>query len=922
MLRHSHHVAKKWSIPLGYRKNEFLRKLRSPRATKPWRDRRISSSGQIEVAPVAKSHAPRGDLAVQPPIGIRNSCNEDMTDLARASVSPPCASDAEARIGHSSSAVALDAPPTTCASGDVLETAVQPPLVSLPFGRALNVNVEGVKSYEEGPVPIHLQQFRRSRREVAESILLPRHINLLFHKIMGWSEDIAEIETCGDTINLSDAPSSISEAKPKYSQLSEEQHQSGAKHLRRQYTNLVDKMKYGVLLDSYEKDKFAIEHQLEISGERFERKFLDWEGMHVLDQDPGTHMEEVRENKASIVIDQPSSFRIPVVNRDCCSGCGALLQDRDENSFGYVRRGDIERYIVERQRKMKVKAEYADRMSELQAHWKKHGRCVGEEWLDFMTQEEFDAFYRDRNSPFVCYRCHALENLGVEGRRRVWSAPDFTEKLRALREKKCVVVLVVDITDFPGTMVYDLPGLISMNNDVIIAVNKMDCIRNRSFNYSGKDKAVAACLLKEQYVRNWVTDIAVQFGLPRHQIKDVVPISAKRGWNIEKLIGTVEEASNLNLRRPVKPMMTYFVGVANVGKSSVLNAIAHKLYIPLPPHPESRKVYYTKKAKDGTEAVFWRWYTPPNVNQAEMIDIPSRHDKKASKLLTVSSLPGTTVEATAVRVSLTKGTSGEKAYLFDTPGLLPHWHRHSPLTLLQMRRTLIRKYRNPQCFILVPGNTLLLSGLAAIDIVKGTSRGLLFMVYTSQKVRSAIINTERSDEFWREQLGKALDPPGSLEQLGELRLTESKSYLFECYKRHRRRPKADVYVCGIGWAAFCVNEPCDVVLRVRTLPGVIHGIREPLRYKDLLAFRGWPRLRRRFSAIGVPVCEEGDDQSIATVVRLTAGGGAVRSEVDEPAIKILHKSTLPRPVSASSTPFDAVLDELGIPDVLEGGKVS
>nr|CCD12971.1 unnamed protein product [Trypanosoma congolense IL3000] len=918
MLRYACFLHKKWIPPFGYSPKSFEKKLRSPRASKPWRDRRVASAGRIEVAQAATAvDYPRGNLVSQPPLGIR----DDRLDPSLLTTTAANGLPGKPSLNQ----------PTV--AGPPMESHVVPsapvPMATLPFGKALNVNVENIHTYEEGPVPIHLQQFRRSRREVAESILLPRHINKLFHKIMGWSEDIVEIDKEKTPLG------SVTEGGLDADLLADGQRDAQEPLLRQKYDNLADKMKYGVLLDTYEKDKFAIEHQLEIAGEKFERKFLEWEGMHVLDQDPSTAMQEVRENKAAIVLEQPPSFSIPVVNRDCCRGCGALLQDQDEDSFGYVRKGDVERYIIERQQKMRARAEYADRMSELQAHWEKHGRQVGEEWLDFMTQEEFDAFYRDQNKPFVCHRCHALENLGVEGRRRIWSAPDFTEKLRALREKKCVVVLVVDITDFPGTMVYDLPGLISMNNDVIIAVNKMDCVRNRSFNYSGKDRAIAACLVGEKYIRRWVTGIAVQFGLPRHQIRDVVPISAKRGWNIETLISAVEEASNLNLRRPTKPMPTYFVGVANVGKSSVINAIAHKLYVPLPPHPESRKVYYTKRAEDGKESVFWRWYTPPNVNQAEMIDIPSRHDKKASKLLTTSSLPGTTVDAVAVRVSLVRGSNKDRAYLFDTPGLLPHWHRHSPLTLLQMRRTLIRKFRNPQCFILVPGNTLLLGGLCAIDIVKGTSRGMLFMVYTSQKVRNAIINTDQSDEFWSSQLGKALDPPGSLEQLGDLRLTESKSYLFECYKRNSRRPKADIYVCGLGWVAFCVNEPADVVLRVRTIPGVIHGIREPLRYKDLLAFKGWPKLRRRFTSAGIPNGGEDDDSSIATVVRLTAGGrggdwgvsssssgSTVHDDTNGPVARVVHKTVLPKPTTASSAAFDDALEELGMAGQRNDGTIA
>ncbi|CCW61704.1 unnamed protein product [Phytomonas sp. EM1] len=968
MLFRSLWYLKKKVPPLGYSKKTFFKKLNSPRASKPWRDRSATSAGCIEVDSSTDVHTEDGQIVLgnltsSAPLGVRSphlspkaaaeglriGAQELFDTWSKAEsrkqipspegncVTPASSSELVALNSSHNPAAVLPYGEDSGRTHALLADSVSPTRTSaaevdgestvsrLAFGNALNFEVKGVHTFPEGPVPIHLQPFKRSKKELMDSIVLPRHINKLFHKIMGWSEELVDIEADEDLEK----------------QLKDPNMDPAPQLLRKKMVNLSEKMKYGVLLDAYEKDKFAIEHQLELAGNKMERKFLEWEGAHVLDQDASSEMEQVFTNKTSIVMDMPSTFHIPVLGRDCCPGCGALLQGENESVFGYVHKGEVERYVLERQRKVQTRHEYAARIAELQAHWEKHGRHVGEEWLDFMTQEEFNAFYRDRATPFVCNRCHALENLGVKGRRKVWSAPDFTEKLRALKEQRCVMVLVVDITDFPGSMIYDLPGLISMNNPVIIAANKMDCVRNRSFKYSGKDRAVASCLVSERYVQRWVLDIATQFGLPSHLVRDVVPVSAKRGWNVDKLITTIEEASNLNLRRPHKPLPTYFIGAANSGKSSLLNAIAHKLYVPQPPHPESRKVYYTKvDSRTGKEAVFWRWYTPPNVNQAEMLDIPARHDKKASKLLTVSSLPGTTVSINAVRISLTKPRAkrgdeantpqAEQTFFYDTPGLLPHWHQHSPLTLLQMRRTLIRKFRNPQCFIILPGHTLFLAGLAAVSVMKGPVRGLLFMVYTSQKARHAIVNTDRADTFWEEQLGKALEPPGSLEQLasssgGTLGLSESRDYLFECYNRHRRRPKADIYICGLGWTSFCVSEPADVVLRVRTLPGVIHGVREPLRYNDLRAFQHWPKLRRRFTSKSIEDLEDDvDKDSINTLVRLTAqttnttssnfsdngvastAAGSLSGLAVQPVVKAFH----PHHTAASSAPLDDLIEEL------------
>ncbi|CCW67999.1 unnamed protein product [Phytomonas sp. Hart1] len=949
---------KKKVPPLGYSKQDYFKKLKNPRASKPWRDRKATSAGQIDVASrtdvsTDEGQVVLGNLTTSPPLGLRSPhlSPEAAAEGLRIGAQGPSPAWGRCEGPAASSLLNPNGPAPSPALGGVTSTssggaaAVLPygadsgrarallpasgaadgasTIARLGFGQAVDLEVEGVQTYPDGPVPIHLQPHRRTKKEAIDSIVLPRHLNALFHKIMGWSEELVELEAA----EAFDRPLADSPAAPSPAML------------RKKMADLSQGMKYGVLLDAYEKDAFALEHQLELAGTKMERRFLDWEGAHVLGEDLPHAMEPVLRHKTAIVMDTPSGFSIPVLGRDCCSGCGALFQGEDEAEFGYVSKGDVERYAVERQRKLQARHEYAARMAELQAHWEKHGRRVGEEWLDFMTQEEFDAFYRDRSTPFVCHRCHALENLGVQGRRKVWSAPDFTEKLRVLKERRCVVVLVVDITDFPGSMIYDLPGLISMNNPVIIAANKMDCVRNRSFQYSGKDRAVASCLVSERYIRRWVLDIATQFALPKHLVRDVVPISAKRGWNVEKLITTIEDASNLNLRRPHKPLPTYFIGAANSGKSSLLNAIAHQLYVPQPPHPQSRKVYYaTRDSRTGKEAVFWRWYTPPNVNQAEMLDIPSRHDKKASKLLTVSSLPGTTVSINAVRLSLDKGegagassSPSGQTFFYDTPGLVPHWHQRSPLTLLQMRRTLIRKFRNPQCFIILPGHTLFLAGLAAVSVMKGPVRGMLFMVYTSHKARHAIVNTDKADEFWEAQLGKALEPPGSLEQLTNssgraLGLSESRNYLFECYNRHRRRPKADIYICGLGWTSFCVSEPADVVLRVRTLPGVIHGVREPLRYNDLRAFRHWPKLLRRFTSKSIEDLEDDvDHESINSLVRLntqnipnstlsdppdasagTTSVGHLSGLSVRPVVKEFHT----RHTTASSAPLESLIEEL------------
>lgn len=893
-------LLKKKALPLGLTKKQFFRKLHNPAASKPWRGMKQTSDGTMDL----ESNTSMMNRNVD---GVHRGARV-MPLITPGGVTPfmdgpPSSSSLhQDSIANDDTSYPLVFSPRGSDPSDPIEARSaehhdlqrsEAPLPTLPFGKQLDLGVRSVQTNDESsPVPQALQSMKRTRKDAAESIKLPRHLNQLFHKIMGWTDEVVKIDESHPL--ASDRESSTLT-------------QTGAelKPLREKYETTKQKVQYGLLLDDYEKDRFAVENRLQLAGEHFENKFLEWEGLKILDNDAAQAFQETKENKGAVIMHTSNRFRIPVLGRDPCCGCGAMLQDKDENQFGYVHRSQIENYVRKETDVVKLRSEYADRMSELQTHWTKNGRRVGEEWLDFMTQDEFDAIYKHKPRSFVCSRCNALENLGSKGRKKVMSAPDFSEQLRALKEKRCVIVLVVDITDFPGSMVYDLPGLISMNNKVIIAVNKCDCIRMRSFRYKGNDLGIAKRLTSERYIKTWVTKIATQFGLPKHQIANVVPVSANRGWNMESLLQTIEEESNLNLRHNFKPLKTYFVGAANVGKSSLINALAHHLYVPEPPHPESKKIYYTYTNKDsGKESIRWRWYTPPNVNRAEMIDIPARHDKKASKVMTVSSLPGTTVAANAVRISLT-GNDGADTYFFDTPGLFPHWHETSPLSLYEIRKTLIRKYRNPECYVLLPGHTLFIGGLVAIDVVRGTPRGLLMSVYTSSKVKNAIVNTEASDDFWAQNLGTLVTPPGSIEQLGNLRLTESKSYLFECFGRHRLKPKADVYVCGLGWVSFCVGEPCDVVLRVRTLPGVVHGVRDPLRYKDLRGWNRWPKLTNRFLSK-----RQGDDhKTVDRVIRLVSKELGPEDASSEP-LKLIERAKHEKHTAAAAAPFADVMAEL------------
>lgn len=857
-------------------------------------------------------------------------------------------------------------------------SAVALPSSTLEVGHDVSVKLEHSpmrQKLKDTPIPFLSSAFDTGTRKT--QIVLPQHLNSLFAKISKMKTALAELPPpeeeggSGGNLALDNRTGTLDNPSPEAVAANPQL----AKHAA---ARAKEKLQYGALMDAFESDRHAQEHRLAVAGTKFERRFMNWQGAKLLENVPQQQMHDTLQSKGSLLLHSPRGFKIPRIDRDACSGCGATLQNRDEHGFGYVYPGDVEQYVLSWQAVFRARAEYAERMHELMAHWERHGKRVGEEWLDFMTQDEFNAVFRFIGRPFVCRRCIELRSYGTNTSNTLLSAPDFKDKLASLRDKRCLVVLVVDLCDFPGSMVPELPGLISMNNPVIIAANKLDCVNPVSFQYRGTHLARRGLRVGAGYIKQWVREQALQFRLPVTQIKSVVPVSAQRGWGIRELIAAIELHSNLTFNRPdrAQPLPTYFVGVSNVGKSSVINAIAHELYVPQPPHPSSTKQFYTYiDRKTGVERVASRWITDKRLYNAEMDVMRSTRDRRVSALVTTSPLPGTTINAIAVRVSL-NGRSGsndnsksnnserptpaakaaektkkkkqkwdDSTFFFDTPGLHPLWHETSPFNLRDQVSCLMQRRRNPQASVLTDGFTLFFSAAACVDVVKAQGQDLMFFAYHTERVTTRICETPQADAFWREHAGRTLTPPGSRLNLmpqqysnsnsngsnnqeddddddaafpvASAALTVKRSYLFECHDNHRKRPKADIYFCGLGWVSFFARNPCDVVLRVRTLPGIVHGVRRPLRKNDMKPFRPWPRVPNDRRVLPEPANPDSKAAAkrnvIGDVIELENNPDAV--DLSQPPIVPIEKQ-LPFSNSSSSSsavnsmPFDFILGEL------------
>lgn len=147
--------------------------------------------------------------------------------------------------------------------------------------------------------------------------------------------------------------------------------------------------------------------------------------------------------------------------------------------------------------------------------------------------------------PLICQRCFRIKHYN-EASTVALDHDDFLRLLSGIGNTDSLVVHIVDIFDFEGSLISGLQRFVG-NNPVLLVVNKIDLL----------PKA-----MNMNRIRNWVQRQAKQEGL---RTIDVVLCSAKRNMGFERVIEAIEDHRD---GRDV-----YVVGATNVGKSTLINRL-------------------------------------------------------------------------------------------------------------------------------------------------------------------------------------------------------------------------------------------------------------------------------------------------------------------------------------------------------------
>ena len=256
---------------------------------------------------------------------------------------------------------------------------------------------------------------------------------------------------------------------------------------------------------------------------------------------------------------------------------------------------------------------------------------------------------------------------------------DFLKLLHEVGDSDALVVNVVDIFDFNGSVIPGLPRFVA-GNDVLLVGNKKDIL----------PKSV-----KDNKVTHWLMERAHEEGM---RPVDVVLTSAQNKSAIKDLMEKIEYHR--------KGRDVYVVGVTNVGKSTLINAIIQEI----------------------------------------------TGDKD---IITTSRFPGTTLDK--IEIPLDDGS-----YIYDTPGII---HRHQMahyLTAKNLKYVSPKKEIKPKTYQLNPEQTLFLGGLGRFDFISGEKQG--FTAFFDNELKLHRTKLEGATAFYDKHVGGLLTPPNSKEK--------------------------------------------------------------------------------------------------------------------------------------------------------------
>ncbi|CAG8577718.1 4462_t:CDS:2, partial [Paraglomus occultum] len=420
-----------------------------------------------------------------------------------------------------------------------------------------------------------------------------------------------------------------------------------------------------------------------------------------------------------------------------CPGCGAQFQSIDTSIPGYI--PSINHQKKERQTKAPLDSrpdqqQFLKIYDSLDDSAKKLLYPLG---MNFVKPSEL----KKESTRLLCTRCYNLVHHNketLEWQETLTTDKSFLKFLRTINN--AVVVTVIDLFDFPGSLIEDIDNLVGRQHPHILVANKADLVPSLPS------------------VKQWVVD-----NIQRHKlgtIDSVHLVSSKKNWNIDELAFTISRHRRVNDN-------VYLIGCTNVGKSALLNSLLKKCSV------SGWKHRVTSSIVPGT-----------TVN--------------------MHGLPLSVFGDELGPYSMNDQSGVSNQHLFDTPGIvnenaLTHLLNKDELDMVQPRMEI-----NPVTYRLHQGQSMCFGGLGRIDYLSGTHPIYLTTYTNARIHITATHHADVFSRKLTQGQQTILQPPvGSPERLESFPPLATVVDSLPLTGKPKKVAVADIVFSGIGWASVC-----------------------------------------------------------------------------------------------------------------------
>ena len=474
-----------------------------------------------------------------------------------------------------------------------------------------------------------------------------------------------------------------------------------------------------------------------------------------------------------------------------CPACGSDFQTSDESRPGFLpkEKFEVQQKLdrIDKMRRLQQKSMSDDWTPEDEVDWLI--QTSGKEGTDAPRLDEMDIYKMAENmgidldaltsaKPTICKRCFDLQHSGKVdvSLRPGWTEDPllaqatFRKLLKPIATRKAVIIALVDLFDFAGSVLPELDN-IAGSNPVIVAANKADLLPSKM----GPVRA-------EQWVRRELKYLGIK---SLANVGGAVRlVSCKTGDGVYPMLDKARQLAD------EMECDIYVVGAANAGKSTLINYILRNRKSELDKLPGKKRAGNKNKYKTA---------------------------------VTASPLPGTTLRF--IKVMLPEGKN-----LYDTPGLLVPGTLTHMLTPEELKLVVPRKRVEPVTYNVANGKCVMIGGLAYVGVV-GESRSFFLSVFVSNDIKIHKTDLSKAEEVRRKHAGELLQPPlppgpERIEEIGEF-----EHHVIDIKGSGWKEAAADIALTGLGWIA--VTGAGDAQIQVSVPKGIAVSVRPPLMPFDI-----------------------------------------------------------------------------------------